>query len=172
MTNFVSEIWKWLERIIILVLKKIYKLFGKNFNEKKANVFLQFIRFGIVGLSNTLISYLTYLFVLLFLKQINYFIGFDYIVSQGIAFFIGVIWSFLLNNKFVFGNKENKNLLITFLKVLISYSFTGLFLNSLLLYFWVQILDVSEFIAPIINLLVSVPLNFILNKNWAFKSNV
>lgn len=34
---------------------------------------------------------------------------------------------------------------------------------------WVQICYVSEWIAPIINLLVSVPLNFLINKFWAFK---
>ena len=37
---------------------------------------------------------------------------------------------------------------------------------------WVQVFHISEFIAPIINLLVSVPLNFIINKFWAFREKV
>ena len=57
------------------------------------------------------------------------------------------------------------------IKTYISYSFTGLFLSSILLVLWVQVLGISEFIAPIINLLISVPLNFIINKFWAFKKS-
>ena len=55
------------------------------------------------------------------------------------------------------------------IKTYISYSFTGLFLNSILLILWVKICGISEFIAPVINLVVSVPLNFMINKFWAFK---
>jgi len=40
-----------------------------------------------------------------------------------------------------------------------------------LLIFWVKVLHISEFIAPILNLLISVPLNFVINKYWAFKSS-
>lgn len=57
----------------------------------------------------------------------------------------------------------------TLLKTYVSYSVTGLFLNSILLVLWVNIFSISEFIAPIINLLVSVPLNYIINKLWALK---
>ena len=47
----------------------------------------------------------------------------------------------------------------------------GLFLNSILSLVWVEVFHRSKVIAPIINLLISVPLNFIMNKFWAFKSN-
>lgn len=66
---------------------------------------------------------------------------------------------------------EHRSLLKSLLKTYVSYSFTGLFLNSILLVLWVQVFHINEFIAPIINLLVSVPLNFIINKYWAFKTN-
>lgn len=56
------------------------------------------------------------------------------------------------------------------IKTYISYSFTGLFLNSILLILWVKICGMSEFVAPILNLLISVPLNFLINKFWAFKA--
>ena len=55
------------------------------------------------------------------------------------------------------------------IKTYISYSFTGLFLNSILLMLWVQVFHISEYIAPVINLLVSVPVNFLINKFWAFR---
>ena len=55
------------------------------------------------------------------------------------------------------------------LKTYVSYSFTGLFLCTALLVLWVQVLHISEFVAPLINLVVSVPVNFLINKFWAFK---
>lgn len=66
---------------------------------------------------------------------------------------------------------QNRNLFKALLKTYVSYSFTGLFLNSIFLILWVQIVGISEFIAAIINLLISVPLNFIINKFWAFRSD-
>ena len=42
-------------------------------------------------------------------------------------------------------------------------------LNSILALLWVELLHMSKLIAPIINLLVSVPINFFMNKFWAFK---
>ena len=33
-------------------------------------------------------------------------------------------------------------------------------------------MHVSEFVAPIINLLISVPINFVINKFWAFRGKI
>jgi len=70
---------------------------------------------------------------------------------------------------FVKEEGQQRNLWKALIKTYISYSFTGLFLNSALLVLWVDVLHISEFVAPIVNLLISVPLNFIINKFWAFK---
>lgn len=92
-------------------------------------------------------------------------------LAQIIAFLLSVLWSFYWNNKKVFLPEEGKERSIwkALLKTYISYSFTGLFLNSILLILWVDVLEISEFVAPVFNLLISVPLNFIINKFWAFK---
>ncbi|MCI9033187.1 MAG: GtrA family protein [Lachnospiraceae bacterium] len=132
---------------------------------------MQFVKFGIVGLSNTIISYVIYVGGLIFLQYFGIFSKVDYLVAQIVAFILSVLWSFYWNNKMVFVLEKGKerSLWKALVKTYISYSFTGLFLNSILLVFWVQICNISEFIAPIINLLVSVPLNFVINKFWAFK---
>ncbi len=70
---------------------------------------------------------------------------------------------------FCLGEGEHRSLLKSLLKTYVSYAFTGLFLSSILLIFWVRVLHISEFIAPIINLCVSVPLNFLINKFRVFK---
>ena len=71
----------------------------------------------------------------------------------------------------VFTNKEGekRNLFSALMKTYAAYGFTGLFLSEVLLMLWVNKLGINEYIAPIINLLVTVPLNFLMQKYWAFK---
>lgn len=161
-----AKFWTLIEKIIRFFLIKIFRL--KLSNEDIENV-MQFIKFGIVGLSNTVISYVIYLVSLLTFEKTDIFHNTDYLVSQVIAFVLSVLWSFYWNRKFVFKADEQVSWLKALIKTYISYAFTGLFLNSILSILWVDILNMSKLIAPIINLIVSVPLNFILNKFWAFK---
>lgn len=130
---------------------------------------MQFVKFGIVGLSNTILSYVIYLLVLLALRNAN--LSWDYFAGNIISFIISVAWSFYWNNKYVFTKSESgeRSLLKSLLKTYLSYGFTGIVLNNVLAFLWVDILGINKVIAPIINLIVTIPLNFILNKLWAFK---
>lgn len=160
------------QKFIHFFLQIIEKVTQKEISNTTENTLIQFVKFGIVGLSNTLISYVIYAVSLLLFQRFAIFGTNAYLVSQVLSFVISVAWSFYWNNKYVFTQNEGETRSIwrALLKTYISYSFTGLFLNTLLLILWVQMLHISEFIAPIINLLVSVPLNFIINKFWAFRS--
>lgn len=157
---------KFVENEVLKLLRTIFK------KENSVQNILQFIKFGIVGLSNTVISYVLYVLFLLLLQKFHIFSSIDYIMAQTLAFLLSVLWSFYWNNKMVFTLEEGeyRSLGRALLKTYISYSFTGLFLNNVLLIMWVQVFGVSEFLAPVINLLVSVPINFLINKFWAFKS--
>ena len=53
-------------------------------------------------------------------------------------------------------------------KTYVSYGFTGLILNNILSVLWVSVLHISKMLAPIINLVISIPINFFMNKLWAF----
>ena len=140
--------------------------------QENTALFIQFVKFGMVGLSNTVISYALYVGGLLLLRRFGLFGGADYLAAQTVAFILSVLWSFYWNNRFVFRLEEGgkRSLWKALLKTYVSYSFTGLFLNGILLVLWVRVLHISEFAAPLINLLFSVPLNFLMNKLWAFKS--
>lgn len=129
----------------------------------------QFIKFCFVGISNTLISYLCYLLALFAFKITNIFSGYDYIFAEFFSFLLSVAWSYYWNNRFVFRLNEH-NWVVTLMKTYVSYSFTGLFLSSILLIVWIKYLHISEFIAPFVNLLVTVPINFLINKFWTFKN--
>ena len=165
-----KHIWDILVEIMRFWIFRVLKI---KLSEEKWYDFLQFVKFGIVGLSNTVISYAVYLASLLFLQKYNLLSRVDYLVAQFIGFLLSVLWSFYWNRKYVFrADTEDIPWLQALLKTYVSYAFTGIFLNSVLSIVWVQILGISKLIAPIINLLVSVPLNFILNKFWAFRSKV
>lgn len=127
------------------------------------NTIVQFIKFGLVGGLNTVLSLLIYYFCL--------YLGLHYYLANAIAWFITVNISYVLNNILTFKGEDgsvNWSLKALF-KVYASYSITGIFLNTFLLWLWVQKFGISEAIAPIINLMITIPTNFILNKFWAYK---
>lgn len=131
--------------------------------------FVQFVKFGMVGVTNTIISYAVYFVVLLSLKDIE--VSWDYIVGNIISFVLSVLWSFYWNNRFVFKAKDgtSRNIWITLMKTYVAYGFTGIILSNVLSFLWIDKLCVSKYIAPILNLVISVPFNFIVNKKWTFK---
>ncbi|MDR0272083.1 MAG: GtrA family protein [Clostridiales bacterium] len=119
---------------------------------------IQFIKFGIVGLSNTAVNFAVYYVLLL--------LGVYYVIATILAFAVSVINAFFWSSKFVFKSKE-KNLPKKLAKVYISYGITFL-LSMGTLILMVDVLQISEYIAPLINLCITVPLNFLLNRFWAF----
>jgi putative flippase GtrA len=167
MDNIGTIAWNTLERLMRFV---VFRLFHIKVPEDKWQGFLQFVKFGIVGLSNTVISYVIYVVALLLFQKCNLIPSVDYLVAQFIGFVLSVLWSFYWNRKYVFDADNNSvPWYKALIKTYISYAFTGIFLSSLLSYIWVQCVGIPKMIAPIINLLVSVPLNFVLNKFWPFR---
>lgn len=121
-------------------------------------IFKQFLKFGIIGVSNTIISLSIYYLLLNF--------GINYILANIVGFIISVLNAFFWNNKYVFKNSLNKKNKV--LKTYISYGITFV-LSNLLLFIFVNFLGISKIIVPIMNLVIITPINFILSKYWAFK---
>lgn len=130
----------------------------------KLSDFYQFMKFGIVGLSNTIISYVVYAALTC--------IGVPYLISSIIGFIISVLNSFFWNNKYVFKKNEGeqRKLWWTLCKTFISYAGTGLVLSNLLLIVFVEKMEISKYIAPILGLVITIPINFLINKFWSFKT--
>ncbi len=164
--------WNLLVRIMHSAVYGILGLLHKDLSDKKWQEFLQFIKFGLVGVSNTLVSYLINVFVLIILHKLGIFPRTDYFIANIVAFILSVLWSFYWNNKYVFkqGKKESRNLWRALFKTYLSYIFTGVILSNVLSYVWIEMFDISKYIAPLINSIIGVPINFVLNKFWAFKS--
>ena len=140
--------------------------FGISLENDKQKSIVQFIKFGLIGVTNTLLSYAINVAVLLLLKDRN--LSWDYVPGNVISFVISVAWSFYWNNRYVFSNGDNSNWPQKLLKSYLSYGFTGIILSNGLSYIWINLLGVSKYIAPIINLIISVPLNFIIHKIWVY----
>lgn len=147
----------------------------------------QFLKFLGIGYLNALVYYLSY--------SLLVWLGVHYIVSNAVGFVLSVISSFLLNGRLVFkedGSKEKRVWWRVLFKVFATNFFTGLLLTSLLLKFWLDIaglpkgmepasaaLDQSgieisarklaEYVAPVINLCITTPLNFFINKFWTYR---
>lgn len=160
---------KAIDKIIYSICKLIAKILKKGQDENTVNSLVQFVKFGIVGVSNTVISYVINVLVLLAMKPMD--VSWDYFMGNIVSFILSVLWSFYWNNEYVFTLEEGKSRSIgkALLKTYVSYGFTGIILNNILSWIWVSVLCISKYIAPIINLVASVPINFFMNKLWAFR---
>ena len=138
---------------------KLLEKFGIRNKKDAIGLLKQFIKFGIVGLSNTIISLAVY-YILVFL-------GVYYIIAHIFGFLLSVLNAYYWNHKYVFKKTATGNLK-TFIKTFTSYGVTFL-LSTFLLYFMVSHLKISDSIAPLLNLTVTIPLNFLMNKYWSFR---
>lgn len=131
---------------------------------KKKN-FWQFVKFCVVGASNFAISYVVYAAALL--------LGCHWIVGSVLGFVISVLNAFYWNNKYVFKteNGEQRSWWRALIKTYISYAFSGLILSNVLLFLWNDVLGIPELLGPIINLAITTPINFVVNKLWAFRTS-
>ena len=118
--SMIKKAWNVIEKIMYVMVVKVLRI---TILEKNWESFLQFVKFGIIGVSNTVISYVIYIVSLLVLQKNSLFETTDYLLAQ--------ILGFLLKEKSTQG--------------------------------------ISKVIAPIFNIVINVPINFLMNKFWAFK---
>mgnify|MGYP000645072914 FL=1 len=163
-----KTIYGFIEKIYMFFVQLLFKIIKKDLTDKKRQTFKEFLQFGLVGVSNTIISYLLYVVTLLLVSKSG--VKFDYIIANIVSWLLSVLWSFYWNNKFVFKKEEGekRNIWAALFKTYVSYGFTGLILNNILSVLWVSVLHISKMLAPIINLVISIPINFFMNKLWAF----
>lgn len=149
----------------------------------------QFIKFGIVGLFNSIINYIIY--------AICIKIGLHYVLANTIGFIIVIFIAYLLQTRFVFIEDTNGKQQVWWkilIKTYMSYAFSGLILTNILSFLWLDIFDLSAIIRPIyqlsysyftwedeytclkymvpfFNVIITMPINYIINKYWTYKQN-
>lgn len=113
----------------------------------------EIIKFIIVGGINTLDYYLVYL---LLLKGI----GLNYMLSHITGFIVSFVISYYLNCYFVYKVKPTWGKFIQFPLTQV----VNMGMQTLLLYIFVQWLNISSVIAPFAGLILTIPITFILSK--------
>ena len=154
----------------------------------RLSTLLQFIKFGLVGVSNTAISYAVEM-----LCYYALFVSTDFrllctvasklgvsltaegariIITSILAFVVSVTNSYYWNNKHVFASQKAKTIaqhIRTYLKTAACYALTGLVFSP-----WAKTLLVSRgipyWLSTLLVLVVTIPLNFVMNKLWAFRT--
>lgn len=134
-----------------------------------SNILKQFIKFGLVGILNTVISQGITYGIIFFCKDINVFFNDKILVflASFIGFFISVLNSYYWNNKFVFKKTESSTLK-SLIKTYICYGFTW-FLSFILAFLFLNLINISVLLVPVLSMIITIPLNFFMNKFWAFK---
>lgn len=121
----------------------------------------QFIKFGFVGFINTASSLAIYYALI--------FVHVNYILATIVGYFISSVIGFILNKVWVFQSKNTKTQTET-IRYYIVYG-CALLINIGMMYLQVDILNISDKIAPLITLCVTIPFNFLMSKFWVFQKN-
>lgn len=117
----------------------------------------QFFKFGIVGFINTILTFLIYTF---FWKLTSP------TIAMAIGYGLTTLLGLTINKKWVF--KTSGNVTKTAIKYYLTYIFTWC-LTVLLTFLLSVHTSINAEIIPILTLVVTVPVNFILSKLWVFK---
>jgi putative flippase GtrA len=119
----------------------------------------QFLRFALVGVSNTLLTLAVYA---LLVKGI----GVWYLLASAIGFAAGAVNGYLLNRRFTF--PEHRADVLTPLRWTIVQG-CGLGVDEALLYAFVNALHLDKLIAQVVAIGIVVVLTFAANRTWTFR---
>jgi putative flippase GtrA len=122
-------------------------------------VLVQFVKFGIVGVSNTLLTFLVYT---LLLKVF----GVWYIAASAIGFVVGAVNGFLLNRRWTFAGHVGDAL--TPVRWAIVQG-GGLGINLVLLYVFVHDAGLDKLLAQACATVVVTISTFLVNRAWTFR---
>lgn len=155
---------------------------------RKWTALWQLIKFGLVGVSNTVVSYVVY--------SVCYYVLHTNVHVANIAgFIISVLNAYFWQSRFVFRETDDGEHRVwwqVLAKTYVSYAFSGLFLTEVLLILWLNVIHLGQYLggisdwlagfglsfepndlavslAPFLNMIITIPINFCINKFWAYR---
>jgi putative flippase GtrA len=144
------------------MFKKLINLIIDRLRTEKVT---QFIKFCVVGVSNTIVSLIVYYLIIFINNEL-------YIIGNIAGFIAGVSNSYFWNSRFVFLHKDDnipkRKEPLLFIKTIVAYGST-LILGTVFMWILIEKIGVSEYLAPICNIFLTTPINFLLNKLWVYK---
>jgi putative flippase GtrA len=124
-----------------------------------APVLVQFVKFGIVGVSNTVLAFAIYTVLLKVF-------GVWYLGASAIGFVVGAINGFLLNRRWTFAGHVGDSLTPVRWGVVQG---CGLALNEGLLYLFVDGVDIEKLLGQACATVIVTVITFIVNRAWTFR---
>jgi putative flippase GtrA len=125
----------------------------------RALVLVQFVKFGIVGVSNTLITLAVYTVLLKVF-------GVWYLAASAIGFIVGAVNGFLLNRRWTFSEHVGDALTPVRWGVVQT---CGLGINELLLYVFVHDASLDKLLAQVCATAFVTVTTFFANRAWTFR---
>ncbi len=126
----------------------------------RAPVLIQFIKFGTVGVANTLLTFVVYT---LLLKVF----GVWYLLASAIGFMVGATNGFILNRKWTFAEHVGDSLTPVRWAVVQG---CGLGVNELLLYLFVHDANLDKLLAQAFATIFVTVSTFFANRAWTFRT--
>lgn len=137
----------------------LHRLRDRHIPALNVALIVQFLKFGTVGVSNTLIAFAVYTILLKVF-------GVWYIAASGIGFAAGAVNGFLLNRRWTF--REHAGDALTPVRWAIVQT-CGLGLNLGLVYLFVHGLGLDELVGQIPATAIVTVLTFAANRAWTFR---
>jgi putative flippase GtrA len=119
----------------------------------------QFVKFGIVGVSNTLLAFAVYTVLLKIF-------GVEYLLASGIGFAVGAVNGFLLNRRWTF--REHVGDALTPVRWFVVQG-CGLLVNLGLVYLFVHDAHLDKLVGQAFATAIVVVLTFVANRAWTFR---
>jgi putative flippase GtrA len=119
----------------------------------------QFVKFGIVGVSNTVLAFAIYTVLLKVF-------GVWYLAASGIGFAVGAVNGFLLNRRWTF--REHVGDALTPVRWAVVQS-CGLLVNLALVYTFVTAVGLDKLVGQACATVIVVLGTFVVNRAWTFR---
>lgn len=144
------------------MLKLILSVANRVFN--KIPSLKQFIKFALVGFSNTITDFIVYYL----LTRLIFWFGHYYLVANMISFTVAVTQSFFINKRWTFRQTGNDNFRRQYVKFFL-VNLLALSVNQFLFYLLVETAQLHDLFAKVLLVISNVLINFTLAKFWVFK---
>ncbi len=138
--------------------RKLHISVARALRRVSAPVLIQFVKFGIVGVSNTVLTLLVYTVLLK--------LGVWYLAASAIGFIVGATNGFLLNRRWTF--REHVGDALTPIRWGIVQG-CGLGVDEGLLYLFVHDAHVDKLLAQVFATAVVTVTTFFVNRAWTFR---
>ncbi|HNZ86258.1 MAG TPA: GtrA family protein [bacterium] len=136
-----------------------------NLINKYKNLIIQIIKFGIIGLINTVIDFFIYISLT---RNCEFFTKY-YIIAHISSFFVANMFSFIMNKNLTF-QSDNQNIIKKYLSF-VSVTIISLLISGACLVVSVHYFGISDILGKILGTILGMIWNFIMYKQKVFKKN-